>query len=492
MTSVRSDRTFYVSPRASDNVDGFHIKKPDLPIDLPYIGCVRSRRTDEIESSNWMLGCETLDRDYADYHQYKEYISALGIKVLRMQGGWAKTEKVQGIYDWTWMDNIIHDAVDRGFMPWLQTGYGNPIYPGGGGENLGAGMPLSQEALAAYENWVVALVTRYKEKVKDWEVWNEPNFSDNLVNTPEITADFNIRTATIIKRIQPDARISALALGHIDVEYVERFFAYLSEKKSIELFHNVTYHDYVYNPDANKLAVYKMRQIVEKFAPGMIMRQGENGAPSVGGTGGALSNYNWCEVTQAKWDIRRMLENLGNDIECSIFGIIDMNYSGNGPIRRKNTKGIVESAFDNQAVRPKIAYYAIQHVTSIFDHTLERLKMLKHTYHIAPSGSRSAYSLNTDRSISVYGYRNKDSQKQLYAMWADDAIPRDEHELNCLEFNVENGNFDEPVYVDMITGGVYEIPAEQWRKQGDVYTFKNIPVYDSPILVVDRTLISMK
>ncbi|MGG1515955.1 hypothetical protein ABE504_11120 [Paenibacillus oryzisoli] len=353
-------------------------------------------------------------------------------------------------------------------------------------------MPLSQEALAAYENWVGAMVTRYKDKVKDWEVWNEPNFSDNLVNTPEITADFNIRTAAIIKRIQSHARISALALGHIDLDYVERFFAYLNEKNAIGLFHNVTYHDYVYNPDANKLAVYKMRQIVKRYAPGMIMRQGENGAPSVGGTGGALSDYNWSELTQAKWDIRRMLENLGNDIECSIFGIIDMNYSGNGPIRRKNTKGIVESASDNGAVRPKIAYYAIQHVTSIFDHTLERLTTLKHTHHIAARGSRPAYSLNTDRSISVYGYRNKDTQKQLYAMWADDAIPREENELKCLEFSVENGNFDDPVYVDMITGGVYEIPAAQWRREGNIYTFKNIPVYDSPILVADRTLISMK
>lgn len=492
MTTVKSDRTYYVSPRASDNVEGFSMKKPDLPIDLPYIGSVRPRSTDEIESSNWMLGCETLDRDYADYHQYKEYISALGIKVLRMQGGWAKTEKVQGIYDWTWVDNIIHDAVDRGFMPWLQTGYGNPIYPGGGGENLGAGMPLSQEALAAYENWVAAMVTRYKDKVKDWEVWNEPNFSDNLVNTPEIVADFNIRTATIIKGIQPDARISALALGHIDVDYVERFFTYLNEKKGTGLFHNVTYHDYVYNPDANKLAIYKMKQIVERYAPGMIMRQGENGAPSVGGTGGALSDYNWSEVTQAKWDIRRMLENLGNDIECSIFGIIDMNYSGSGPIRRKNTKGIVESASDNQAVRPKIAYYAIQHVTSIFDHTLERLNTLKHTHQMASRGSRPTYSLNTDRSISVYGYRNKETQRQLYAMWADDAIPRDGHELKRLEFSVENGSFNDPVYVDIITGGVYEIPAEQLSMEGDIYTFKNIPVYDSPVLVADRSLISMK
>ena len=102
--------------------------------------------------------------------------------------------------------------------PWLQTSYGNSIYPGAGGSNLGADMPLSEEGQAAYERWVTALVARYADKVWDWEVWNEPNFGDNKVNTPEITAHFNIRTATIIKAIQPDARISALAMGHLSSE----------------------------------------------------------------------------------------------------------------------------------------------------------------------------------------------------------------------------------------------------------------------------------
>lgn len=489
---VKSYRTHYVSPRTSDNIDGFSIKKPDIKFDLPYIGTIKPRSTEEIEASNWLLGCETLDRDYADYHQYKEYISPLGIKLLRFQGGWFKTEKVQGVYDWAWMDSVIDDAVSRGFKPWLQTGYGNPIYPGAGGENLGAGMPLSKEGLEAYDKWVTEMVTRYKDKVKDWEVWNEPNFADNLVNTPEITADFNIRTAKIIKNIQSDARISALALGHINLEFVERFFKYLSEKDAVGLFHNVTYHDYVYNPDANKLAVYKMRQIVEKYAPGMIMRQGENGAPSVAYSGGALGDYNWSELTQAKWDVRRMLENLGNDIECSVFSIVEMQYTGRGPINTKNTKGLIETTPDNKTVRPKIAYYAVQHVTSIFDNTLDRIRTVEHTYNIASAGSHSKYKINTDRSISVYGYRNKQTQKQLFTIWADDAIPRDEYEMKPREITIANGNFESPVFVDIITGGIYEMPAEKWSKEGNAYTFKDIFIYDSPILIADKSLIKVK
>lgn len=67
--------------------------KTNFSIPFKRIGSIKPRTTHEIKSSNWILGCETLDRDMADYEQYKEYIAPLGIKRLRMQAGWAKTEK---------------------------------------------------------------------------------------------------------------------------------------------------------------------------------------------------------------------------------------------------------------------------------------------------------------------------------------------------------------------------------------------------------------
>ena len=56
--------------------------RTNLDIALPYLGTVRARSTKEISGSNWLLGCETLDRDFADYDQYKEYIAPLGINIV--------------------------------------------------------------------------------------------------------------------------------------------------------------------------------------------------------------------------------------------------------------------------------------------------------------------------------------------------------------------------------------------------------------------------
>jgi hypothetical protein len=463
----------------------------NLKVTLPYIGTVKARSTKQIESSNWLLGCETLDRDFADYEQYKEYVEALGIKKLRLQGGWSKTEKVPGKYDFEWLDRIIDDAVSRGCQPWVQTSYGNALYPGGGGDNLGAGLPTSAEALKAYDRWVEALATRYKDKVLEWEVWNEPNFGDNTLNTPEMTADFNVRTATILKRIQPKARISGLALGHFNLRFVEKFFDRLATLKAFDLFDNFTYHDYVYNPDSNRHEVYLLRQMLRKHSATAKLRQGENGAPSAGGTGrGALWDNDWSELTQAKWNTRRMLGNLGMDIECSIFGIIEMNYT-NGPINKLNYKGLLKSDETKRVVRPKTAYYAVQNVAAVFDHQLERITDLEHTHNLDGYPAPHRYSHTTDRSMAVFGYRHKTSGLHAYTLWLTDNMPMESNELRIQDFGVAGAKFEKPVWVDVVSGAVHEIPEKQWTRTGTVHRFKGLPVYDSPVLLMDKSLVPM-
>ncbi|WP_461054034.1 GH39 family glycosyl hydrolase [Spirosoma arcticum] len=467
--------------------------KTDFAVSFPRLGTVKPRNANEIEASNWLIGCETLDRDMADYNQYKEYLVPLGIRRLRMQAGWAKTEKVKGQYDWVWLDAIINDAARKGLKPWLETSYGNPIYKGGGGINLSAGVPTSPEALAAWDTWVEALVKRYKDKVNEWEIWNEPNFGDNEINTPVMVANLNIRTADIIKRIQPDAKISGLSMGHIDLAYADAFFKVIHQQKKMHLFDNMTYHDYVYNPDSNYGHVADLRRVLDKYAPSVKLRQGENGCPSFSGFGrGALGDYDWSEVTQAKWITRRMLGDLGHDIECSILGIIDMNYSAvSGPITRLNVKGIIQSDSTKKAIRPKIAYYAMQHIASIFDHSLQRIKNLPPTFNARATTAPDEvkYNKSTDRSVAVYGYQHAITKKQVFTIWMDESIPTDSNKTKNLTLTFLNANFDQPVYVDIITGGVYEIPADQWTKTGTTYTFRNIPVYDSPVLIVDKSIV---
>ena len=450
--------------------------KTPLSVNLKRIGTLKPRSTTAIESSRITVGCETLDRDYTDFNAYKAYLAPLGAKKIRLQAGWAKCERVKGVYDWKWLDEVIDYAVANKLEPWLETSYGNPIYEGGGGTGLLNSLMTSPEGYAAYDRWVEALVTRYKDRVHEWEIWNEPDHPGQKI-APETTAELNIRTADIIKRLQPDAKIAALALAtHTDTVYLSRALKVFADQKKLDLFTWVSYHSYAFRPEQSYTGVASFKRQLAQHAPKLLLRQGENGAPSGYIPSFALDKYYWTEYAQAKYDTRRLLGDLGRDIETSVFSIIDIYYDW-GKDAVLNMKGLIQSDNTKAAIRPKVAYYAVQNVASIFDNRLELVPNAKLT-------------TTATESISVFNYQQKAGKKQLVTVWFDSKTPTNLFKTAPIDITVERGNFDQPVWVDLLTGHVYELPKSSWNKTGSTYTFKNIPVYDSPVLIADRSTLN--
>jgi hypothetical protein len=54
------------------------------------------------------------------------------------------------------------------------------------------------------------------------------------------------------------------------------------------------------------------------------------------------------------------------------------------------------------------------------------------------------------------------------------------------------GTFKKPVLVDLITGKVSEIPKDQWRKSGNQFVFSGIPVSDYPLVLADKSALSIQ
>ena len=217
-----------------------------------------------------------------------------------------------------------------------------------------------------------------------------------------------------------------------------------------------------------------LKAVIEKYSKTLLLRQGENGAPSGYIPSFALDKYYWTEYSQAKYDMRRLLGDLGRDIETSVFTIIDIRYAFNPPVL--NMKGLIQSDLDKTAIRPKVAYYAVQNVTSVFDNTLELVPNARPT-------------TTTTESISIFQYRQKAGKKQLVSVWLDSKTPNNLFQTTPIDITIPNGNFDNPVWVDLLTGHMYEIPKGSWKKSGTTYTFSNVPVYDSPVLIADKNLI---
>lgn len=440
--------------------------KTDLNPGFKQTGTIRPRSADEIGGSNWTLGCETLDRDFADYQQYKEYIVPLGIKTIRLQGGWAKTEKVKGTYDFTWLDTIVDDARGRGLNILLETGYGNAAYQGGGGWDLAGGFPTSEEGLAAWDRWVEAMANHYKGKVRDWAMWNEPDI--NKKHKPEDIAAFNIRTAQIIKRVIPDARIAGLSLASSSPKLLDNCLKALDGK--VDLFHWFIYHGYEFNPDKSYSKVEELKRTLAKYSATAKMRQGENGCPSEKATKFALSNHLWTEFSQAKWDLRRMLGDLGHDVESAVFTICDFNHTG----REINRKGLLRATADKKVEKIKLAYYSVQNAVAVFDNTLERIK-------------DPPVTVTYDKSTASFAYRNKTTGQILLVLWDNSATPNDSFLTRPAQIEVKGLTIKEPVWVDLVSGRIYEIPSDRVTPTG----FKDIPLYDAPVLIAEKATLPL-
>ena len=450
-----------------------------LRVNMKRVGTLAPRGVKDIRSSNWTLGCETLDRDFANFDEYKRFLAPLGIKKIRLQAGWAKCEKEKGKYDFSWLDHQVDYALAQGIAPMLETGYGNPVYEGGGGWDLGGGFPTSEEALAAWDAWVDALSKHFATRVRDWAMWNEPDIGTPK-KTPAAIAAFNVRTAKIVRRNVPDARVAGLSLAHNRAEFLEECLKEMGE--DVKLFDSIIYHGYAAAPESSYAGVEAQKAVLAKYNPAAKLRQGENGCPSEMARRFALSNIPWSEYSQAKWDMRRMLGDLGHDVESSVFTICDFNHTG----REINLKGLLRANEEKEVIAVKRAYYAVQNVVSVFDDTLTRVKNPSFT--------------TKDATVCHYEYKKPDGAR-VFVFWScakngmksfDYVRPGDSFATRPHVFKWTGAPLKEPVWVDLFTGAVYEFPKRDVCVSENSTRYINVPVYDSPCLLAERAALKIQ
>jgi hypothetical protein len=460
-----------------------------LSVPMKRIGTLKPKSVNEINDSNWTLGCEVLDRDFANYEEYKDVLAALGMKTIRLQAGWAKCEKVKGVYDFSWLDRIIDHARSLGINILLETSYGNEIYEGGGSWDIAGGIPVSEEGLAAWDAWVNAITLHFKGRVRDWAMWNEPDIG-HPVKTPEEIARFNVRTARIVKRNIPDARIAGLSLSRNDPGFLDACLKNMGE--DVKLFHWIIYHGYADAPEASYASVEAQKKVLAKYNPAAILRQGENGCPSEMGMYFALSHIPWSENSQAKWDMRRMLGDLGHDVESCIFTICDYNHKG----REVNLKGLLRANENKEVIAVKKSYYAVQNLTSVFDDTLSRVKdstfgtkdMTLATYEYRKADGRPVFVFwtHTDEVLKKKRVKGMPYGAEYYVEYKR---PGDSFETRPVMFRYAGAPLKEPVWVDLLTGRIYEFPKKKQLVHSAGITYIGVPAYDSPCLLTERSIV---
>jgi hypothetical protein len=437
---------------------------------LNPIGSLAVRHAKEIEASPWSVGCETLDRDYGDFSKYRPYVGELGVKHARLQSGWAKTEKQKGVYDFAWLDAIVDGLKAQRVAPWICLCYGNPLYKSQ--TDLGAGIFTAEETLTGWSNYVAATVAHYRDRVTEWEIWNEPSGRAD----PEAYANLMITASRAIRHSQPAATILGFtihgAFAGKGLTFPRAVFEALQRRNELDCVHYVTYHPYTRNPDSVYVSLHEMEDLLKAYNPRLKLYQGESGCPSILEWGHALNNYPWTEYSQAKWVLRRMAGDWARGIRTSVFTMADLNYGF-----MLQSFGMLRADLNHNIIYKRPAFHGVQHMAAFFDNRV-------------PPAGLLAYTGDTDRTLEVASFRKGDGKAVL--LWHNDRVPSDDLVWERRDLTLKGVAFQDPVYVEMITGKVYALEAGSWSVVEDGTSFKQLPVWDSPILLAERSQVPLR
>lgn len=442
---------------------------------LPFIGYINPHPSSLTEPSWWSVGCETLDRDFANFDHYKAYLGETGVGYARLQSGWEKCEKRKGKYDFAWLDTIVDGVLEEGVHPWMCLCYGNKLYSGD--SNLGACFPAEGEAMDAWLRYVKAVVKRYKGKVTMYEIWNEPDRDEH----PELYGVLFARTAKAIREV--DSQVKIAAFGAISPEhiYIMKAMETIAQENAVKYIDYVTYHAYWPTPERISPYVVKLQQGMQSYSSSIKLLQGECGCPAQLEYGHALYGFEWTEFSQSKWDCRNMLNHFGLGIPYSVFTMVDLNYGWmlqSYGLLRMNLRSEV------QYKRPK--FFMVRNVTSVFRHDIK-------------AREDDMIFVNSPRQVRKFALE-KEGKSIGFAIWFCDGIPSGDYQRENINVSVGDFGLKDPVYVDLLTGTVHSLntiiadqafPNPEAAPQNKQYpvtcAFEGLPVWDAPIVVMERS-----
>jgi hypothetical protein len=144
-----------------------------------------------------------------------EFLKRTGMNPLRITFGWDGIETAKGKYNWEFWDDYVKRAVDE---------YGLTLVPyicytprwnsTGDTTNYWNHTPVDYEEFGTF---VEALVTRYKDRIKTWELWNEPDIKEFWSGSAEDLARLTKIGARAVRKADPTAKIVLAGLaGHTE------------------------------------------------------------------------------------------------------------------------------------------------------------------------------------------------------------------------------------------------------------------------------------
>lgn len=418
------------------------------------------------------------------------YAANLGIKWVRLSVNWSNIVDTAGYYHWENTDRIVNGLVEKRIKIALCLNGGHKRY-------TGSNAPYSAESLEHWKNFAKTFVQRYKGKISNWELWNEPNTvwfwkpAPNASQYVRLMAEFY----KLVKESDPWARITGGSMARLDLVFADSILK-LGMGQYVDA---ISFHPYDEFPEAivkpvkvpvktpgwyaeADHRVQQLRAMVDSVNPAIRLWQGECGYPSQDNGSGWMGNGPWSPVIQAKWLLRRMLTDLLYNAEMTSYFSLVEYYTGGNIDEGKgtlNSKGLLEL----QNLTPKPAYKAYQNLASLLNGKLTASFSQNYTPEIKAYGS--FYNI-APRNINFLEIKDDQGRKFLayWVVWRmQDQVMEARMDLPC------DPAMSHPMLVNMLTG---EITKIKFQTTGNRLQLFNLPLADYPYVVAEYSQIKTK
>lgn len=233
--------------------------KPGAKVEKSAVSAVETHKFLPADGSPYGV-CAHISRGGEHQIAQKEMavMKEAGIKWVRTDFDWSGVERKEGQWDFSYLDETVKWAQEAGIDILPIMGY-----------DVAWASP-AQKHLDKWAVYVRTIVTRYKDRLRYWEVWNEENISHfwKGASGPEEYVELLKVTYKTIKEVDPGLTVLFGGTAGIPWEYIEGAYK-CGVKDSFDVM-NIHPYRYPKRPEPGNLYedINKVRELMTKYGDG--------------------------------------------------------------------------------------------------------------------------------------------------------------------------------------------------------------------------------
>ncbi|HUF10623.1 MAG TPA: hypothetical protein VMO47_14985 [Rhodothermales bacterium] len=203
-----------------------------LSVMLPELGWGQAASIDRLfrtQDDNYFHTPLGLCEDYPEESTTLEIIEGdldllneTGIDLLRISFGWDGIEGEKDQYDWLFWDDFVQSAVDKHGVTLIPYICYTPLW-NSTTDDINNSWHYPPKDYEEFGEFVYDLVSRYKDRIKTWEIWNEPDIWIFWAGNQEEFARLLKTGSEAVRRADPEAKVVMGGLAN-DTEWLESLF----------------------------------------------------------------------------------------------------------------------------------------------------------------------------------------------------------------------------------------------------------------------------